>query len=466
MNRCPIKPFLILSTRRIGAAEEAASWLWDMYNNSPCVLCSFWRNHVAKYPSLQSLLPPASKAEISLAAEAAEVENTSVECGNAAIRRQVKGFQARLKQISDISSCWVSSEERRIHESNWGDELSDVENNAEESGPGKKKKRTSAKIQKHARGGGVCRSFVSYFAKTMRKPNGRPDFTEIMKQWHLQKEKIQADGPTAFFESLKEESRLATLARRQQEQAGLRGHCSSFGVPKESAVKKEQRRKDAQKCLATFMGPSHAASNTAGAPAAHAAGHAESPDSQLQIVPAGTADFQTQQLAIISGSDNINSQVAVLKSALRTASKDKQQAIVQENMHFKSAITSADTKICGISPTELVTDAKLRSVTCRSTTYCHVQDHIINHCSQKVKQISKERPDVLDRIFELWDKEHELIKEDENNEVGHIPDNVKPSICQLAGRCVCSGRGLVLAVASRQLAQGICSLGIRKGIQV
>lgn len=464
-GRCPVKGFLLLSNKRIGIKEETATWLLKMWNSTPCVLDMWWRKHISKYPTLQSLLSVSSLDEIAFLGEAAEVENVTAETNNAMIRRQTrKNRQCRFNHICDISSSWVSSQEQANHESIWGEQLSGSESEHEGNNPGEQpgaggRGSGCPRRHGHAGGGGLARAFVSSKAKICKTPEGRADFKEIMRLWHIEKSKDHSPE----LESLKEDARLATLARRDQHMAGQR-HVSSFGEILPNRMRALQRHAAVQTVLEQVQGATQPASGLA-------------QPTETRMVPFDMHAAQSQPLAALASMQKTSTALAsyggpigtsteeqhkMLRAVVRAAGAEAKAQRAKEDKHFQETI-KGDAEVCGINKRQMgLTGADVRAVTCGRTTFCHVHDHVINQCTKKVKELKDSHSKLLEHIFGLWNREHELIKEQQNPDVGNIPNDYRMSPCCLAGQCVCSGQGLVTSVGVKRLSDAICSFGIKK----
>jgi len=183
----PFKTFWLVSKdlpireRRTHASEIVLDFI-----HRCCKLDAWTYDHLYKHGhSVDELLSAASLADITVHAEHCEVDNIFTECNNASIRKW--GFmktQQKGVQLEEASVLWAIHCAKHDVTGIWADHTED------EYFKGlNKKAKPAAKVYRYRGGGGTCRAFVSRFSRTMRLPNGRPDFKAIMEAYHEENKK-------------------------------------------------------------------------------------------------------------------------------------------------------------------------------------------------------------------------------------------------------------------------------------
>ena len=228
-----------------------------------CKLDAWTYDHLRKHgPSVDELLSAASLADITVHAEHCEVDNIFTECNNAAIRKWVfQKPQQKGVQLEEASVLWAIHCAKHDVTGIWADHTEDEYVKAAKL----------AKVYRYRGGGGTCRAFVSRFSRTMRLPNGRPDFNAIMEAYYKEKKKevsVVLQECAATGARAKQVS-AARAARLQQDNSTsnvgtLALPTSNFGTMKWTAIHGLTRKTDLDRISRYFgtLSSDHCASKT------------------------------------------------------------------------------------------------------------------------------------------------------------------------------------------------------------
>ena len=429
----PVKGYMLLSEAAVGNDIIAASEMIDLYNNHPCVLDFRWYDHCRKYPTVEQMISPDSKAEAILHADEADLDNVDVETGNTLIHRAVKRcLMQKLASVLDVGAQFLLWQDRSIHTDVFGEKLY----------PADLAKVDPDDVAKRLRGGGggQARAFVSYHARTIRTEDGKLDLTRI---WAMYREELRKDH-SPLLEDLKREGKLATLARRQQVKAGKRWQTSSFGEIRARGQKRmeiDQSIRAIRQSVDSVEGTNR---NEVG---------------DLAIVPVARGAALDRQLAHHAGEAGLEGQVALLRKINRQEAKETRIAESKAMDELREGIVYSQHDLYGHDLRQLQSEfASVRTMKNGPFLDVYVQRNACSFVAQRAAIMAKGSKGALQATDKLWQTEHQLITVEGSPEQKDIPTSAKATFCSKfgGGKCVCKGPGLTARLAASALAASLC----------
>ena len=184
------------------------------YHNQPCVMDPRSFDLVAQRPHRVLLMSPVSIAEERLLARLSQLDNASVECNNASIRRRTaRHVQATGPDMGDVSAEWVHRWSRCERTGVYGDVIDESDSSVEDQ-------------VELVRGGGRCRAYFQRHKDQCRFESGFVDFAKLHAMY-----KVALQDPNSEEMLLCAElGKLATIARRGQAGSGDLSGASAFGT--------------------------------------------------------------------------------------------------------------------------------------------------------------------------------------------------------------------------------------------
>ena len=418
----------LLSTDDSSKQEPAAQLLLKRFTDDPCLIAPAWVSHVRLHPTVASLTGADSVAKVRLRGTLVDLDNTSVECHNAGVRRNVKSaVQEKRVHLQDVSMQWTARGEVQERTSPWGWDPHDEEV-------------LDAIVTMQGGGGGRCRAFVSKLAPTHRLPSGRTDFGTIMKKYREECEK--ESSPLLEECALAgEHARLAGRAKFSQAGKTGTGLFSNFGTVRQAAMHKFQETRR----LEALLPPSAELESSLSRATNCEALVAVAAPQEGHLVPFAESTLSQQIDAIRHARRQLASQ---------RAERDKaDRARVIEGL--KQPLRTDDANL-SLVELPLAEGHKFRAHSSGKEATLRIADNAAVFAAKQVEVMRRRAIDMPVQIPDIelqWRKEHRLIKEEDTPELGPIDAKYKRGFCFTFGKtvCLCKGHGVLLKWACQRL---------------
>ena len=445
-----VEEFELLELQQ-GSAEQLrlSTRLTQRFKRTPCVVDHWWAEHHRRYSSALDIVSSDSMAKIEAHADFVEVDNDSTEAMNANTRKLVKkATQQKVKALVDISAGKVLGEAKAEESEAWMDKFSYTEDDCDSKG-------------QQRGGGGRFRAFVSHHAADHKLPNGRCDFKAICALWRAE---MELPEESDLMKQCRERGEVATQAHKMNR--GLNGEkvnvtTSAFGKPLVDKLRNENVKLQNQSLIHDFKkctGKLHIEDTSV----------AQSEPSQQLAVREAQDTFE--QMLVAKHAGQLHMQVLAIHRLARLMASERREAKAKEDELMREKLRAEDTfSTLNLSDVKLQPyDVPLRIARCISrpgTLTVKADMGVLNFAARRVAQVSASRGQLRRTALNLWQKEHNLIKVSDCDSVSAVPKAFKAPYCAEHGhgRCLCSGRGLLINLAKKKFANKIAQLCSPKG---